>query len=58
MQSRRTKPSEGRLTTSRAQEAIHYGSGKPGLLHSKVQRFGSRGDYYPSGYKTVEDITG
>ena len=36
IQSRRNKPSEGRLTASRGQETIYYSCGKPGLLHSKV----------------------
>ena len=32
LQSRRTKPSEGRLTTSRGQEAIYYGCGNQDIL--------------------------
>ena len=34
IQSRRTKPSEGRLTASRGQETIYYGCGKPGLFYT------------------------
>ena len=30
IQSKRTKPSEGRLTTSRGQETIYYSCGQPG----------------------------
>ena len=32
IQSRTTKPSEGKLTASRGQEAIYFSCGKPGLF--------------------------